>query len=182
MLNLLIPVKGAAASTPVRGLRFSSEGEVQRQFAKSFAREGTILVGSGSKGCLCGFGDWDAFYEIVRDLMHRHRVEWASAIHFWSGVVYELTERSFDPYDTEECTELLYGEIAVMRAAHPEQRRHRRVVRALARRVGGAVVLRMKGGREIQGTLTQFDAEAEVGSLGGATFIAAQVFEVVEAP
>jgi hypothetical protein len=120
-----------------------------------------------------------AFYEVVRDALERNRVQWVAAIHFWSGDSYELGERTLDPYDAEASTSLPCGEVAVLRAEHPEQRRHRRVVRALSRGVGATVILRMKSGRDLQGTLTAFDAESEVGHVGGATVVAAQVLEAL---
>jgi hypothetical protein len=179
MLNLFVPAKSTAMGSPVSGLRFVSDGEMQRQFRERFAgASGTILSGSWGKGCLCGFDDWKSFYEVVRDTLERNRVEWVAGIHFWSGDTYEIRERTFDPYDAEACTPLSYGEIATMWAGHPEQRRHRRVVRDLARHIGGTITLRLKSGRDLHGTLTEFDAKTEVGRLGEVTVVAAQVLEV----
>ncbi len=85
----------------------------------------------------------------------------------------------FDDWaDPQACTPLPYGQVAVMQTEHPEKRRHRQVVRELACRVGATVILRMKKGSELRGTLTEFDTESEVGRVGGATVVAAQVLEV----
>jgi hypothetical protein len=179
MLNLFVPVPRPTLVEPVRGLHFAPGGEIQRDFAARYAgRGGTILVGSGSKGCLCGFTDWDAIYAIGRDLLDRNEVTYLSALHFWSSDRYELSERTVDPEDLELCLPARLGEVLVMQTEPPEQRRHRRVVRALSRLSGQNVRLDLKSRRELHGPLVEFDPQSEVGRVGDEFFVAAQVLTV----
>jgi hypothetical protein len=178
MLNMFVPAR-TAATEPVRGLVFSEGGEVQKDFALRYQKtKGTMLVGSGGGYCLCGFQDWDALYDVARSTMERAKVDWLAVIHFWSGDRYELVEREVDPDAPELCTAVEVGELVVLRAQPAEQRRHRRVVKALRERVGSRVTLALKSGRALNGWLQVFDAESEVGVLDETTFVAGQVLSV----
>jgi hypothetical protein len=179
MINVFVPVRHPAVGPEVRGFSLGTGGEVQRDFAERYARaHGTILVGKNAKTCLCGFGDWEAFYDVARDILTRNAIATLAVVRFWSGDRYTLTERAIDPDDAELCTPVELGEVVVLCTGPPEQRRHRIVVRTLARKVGEAVTLHMKGGRELKGTLVAFDVESEVGHVGTGTFVAAQVHDV----
>jgi hypothetical protein len=178
MLNMFVPGR-ASASEPVRGLTFSAGGELQKDFVLRFgSSKGTFLVGSGPGYCLCGFDDWDALYSVARSVMERASVDWLALIHFSSGNRYELVEREVDPDEPEACTALEVGEVVILRAQPAEQRRHRRVVRALQERVGCCVTLKLKSGRALHGELREFDVESEVGRVDDTTFVAGQVLSV----
>ena len=179
MLNLFVPARRVVLAPPVRGLSFDEGGEIQRDFRARFAdQRGTILVGSGSGPCLCGFGDWPALYETVRALATRNAVDTIAFLKFWSGDTYRLAERVVDPDDPEQCVEVGDGEVVIARTVPVETRRHRRVVRRLGQRIGARVTLTYKHGGAHHGVVTSFDPESEVGGLDGAFFAAAQVFAV----
>ncbi|MBI5537986.1 MAG: hypothetical protein HY898_35010 [Deltaproteobacteria bacterium] len=178
MLNMFVPAK-VLAPEPVRGLAFGEAGELQKDFVVRFrSAKGTFLVGSGPGHCLCGFDDWDALYSVARTVMGQAAIGWLALIHFWSGDRYELVEREVDPGELEACTAIEVGEVVILRAQPEEQRRHRRVVRALQERVGSYVTLTFKSGRALHGELRHFDAESEVGRLDLTTFVAGQIFSV----
>ena len=179
MLNVFVPLLQPVMGPPVRGLHFLPSGEIQKDFAARYSRAGgVILSGACAQGCLCGFVDWNAFYELAQDLFDRNPIESMSALRFWSKDRYELTERVVDPDDPELCTPLEPGELVVLRALPAERRRHRRLLRALVACVGSPATLQMKHGAELHGTLVAFDPESEVGTLGDRTFVAAQVLSI----
>jgi hypothetical protein len=169
MINLFVPVAPLEALGPVRGLTFGPSGEVQKDFAARFAGRGTILVGFGPQGCLCGFADWEALREVARDAITRHGVDEIAAMRFWSGDRHPLRERKIDldqgPLEAPEI-----GEIVHLCMLPPEQRRHRDLVAALQSHVGGPVTLRTRGGRVIRGTLEAFDTESDCGTIDGEPF------------
>ena len=179
MLNIFVPLPRPVMGPPVRGLHFSASGEIQKDFAARYGRAGGIILAGGcAQGCLCGFADWNAFYELAQDLFDRNAIESMSALRFWSKARYELTERVVDPDDPELCTPLAQGELLVLRTLPAERRRHRRLLRALVACVGGRTTLQMKHGAELHGTLVAFDPESEVGTVGDRTFVAAQVLAI----
>jgi len=179
MLNIFVPLPRPVMGPPVRGLRFLTSGEIQKDFAARYGRTGgVILTGASAQGCLCGFEDWNAFYETARDLFDRNAIESMSALRFWSGDRYELAERVVDPDDPERCPPLEPGELVVLRTLPAERRRHRQLLRALVARVGSPATLHMKHGAELHGTLVAFDEESEVGTIGDRTFVAAQVLSI----
>ena len=179
MLNVFVPLLQPVMGPPVRGLHFLPSGEIQKDFAARYGRAGgVILSGACAQGCLCGFVDWNAFYEVAQDLFDRNTIESMSALRFWSKDRYELTERVVDPDDPELCTPLEPGELVVLRALPAERRRHRRLLRALVASVGSPATLQMKHGAELHGTLVAFDPESEVGTIGDRTFVAAQVLSI----
>lgn len=182
MLNVFIPATRPILPPPVRGLSFVSEGEIQKDFAARHERTaGVLLAGVGGGPCLCGFDDWDALYAIAREVLAKNRLEWMTALHFWSGDRYALEERRVDPDDPETCTPCKMGEVALIHAEPAERRRHRLVVRELSRAVDHVVTVRLKSGQKIRALLASFDAESEVGRLGMRTFVAAEVLSVEHA-
>lgn len=179
MLNVFIPAARPALPPPVRGLSFVPDGEIQRDLAARYAdARGVVLCGVGGGPCLCGFADWDALYEIARAVLARNRLPWMAVLHFWSGDRYTLEEHWVDPDDPEACVPHGLGELVVLRPEAPERRRHRVVVRALARAVDREVTLRLKSGRTLRGLLEAFDEESQVGRVGSRTFAAAEVLSV----
>ena len=179
MLNVFVPLPRPVMGPPVRGLQLLASGEIQKDFAARYGcAGGVILSGSCAQGCLCGFADWNAFYELAQDLFDRNRMDSMSALRFWSKDRHELTERVVDPDDPELWTPLEPGELVVLRALPAERRRHRRLLRALVAGVGSTATLEMKHGAELHGTLVAFDPESEVGTIGDRTFVAAQVLSI----
>ena len=173
LLNIFVPVAGPVLGPPVRRFALTTGGEAQRDFAQRFAgRGGTILSGAG--GCMCGFDDWAAVYEVGRSLFDRNRVVEVAALRFWSGDRYALGSRIVDPDDEASCTPFVVGEVVVMRREPSEKRRHRDVVRALAAQVGAVATLRLKSGGHLRGLVT-FDVASETGRVGEVPFVAAQV-------
>jgi hypothetical protein len=179
MMNLFVPLPIPVMGPPVRGLHFKSGGEIQKDFAAKYAKAGgTILVGACAQGCLCGFIDWDAVYELSNDLFEHNAITTLSLLRFWSKSRYELTERVLDPDDPELRVPFEYGEVVVLQTLPADRRRHRRLLRALTARVGSQATLHMKHGETVHGGLTSFDPESEVGTIGDRTFVAAQVLSL----
>lgn len=179
MLNLFVPTRGATVERTVRGLTFGPGGEVQKDFVAHYGKHaGTFLSGSGNKGCLCGFDDWPAVYEIARGLLERCEVDSLSVLRFWSGDRYSLAWRVVDPDDDALCTPGELGEVLVLKPMPPERRRHRRVVRALVSLVGARATLHLKSGDARRGVVASFDAESEVGFVDDTCFVAAEVLSV----
>jgi hypothetical protein len=179
MLNLFVPGREAIVATAVRGLTFGPGGELQKDFVAHHGKQaGTFLAGSSDKGCLCGFDDWPALYEIARGLLERCGVGTLSVLRFWSGDRYSLAFRTIDSDDEALCTPGELGEVLVVKPMPPERRRHRRVVRALVSLVGARATLHLKSGEERRGVVASFDAESEVGIIDDACFVAAEVLSV----
>lgn len=101
---------------------------------------------------------------------------------FWSGDHAATGEVTLDPEDPADCAPIPDGTIALARRVPPDRRRHRQVVRELARRVGQVVVVHHKDGRVTRGTLEAFDAESEAGLIDGTPLVAAQLAAVDPAP
>jgi len=176
MLNLFIPFARPILPRPVRGLKFERHGEIQRDFAARYSTVGGVfLAGYGGGYCLCGFNDWDAVFQIAREITAKSVLSWVAALHFWSGDRYELGERRIDPEDPEACVPVPIGMVAFLQAEPPERRRHRLVLRSLTRAVGTTVALRLKSGRTLHGPLVSFDCESEVAEIDGRPVVAAEV-------
>lgn len=182
MVQLFVPVARAALAAPVRGLHFEPTTErPQRDLALRFADQaGTFLAGAGAQGCLCGFSDWAAVAEIARDLAQRNAAPFIAVLSYTAGSRYDLIEREVDIDDDAPCAQAAHGALIVLHNGPVEQRRHHRIVRALVGAVGTEVVLRLKGGQLLRGTLGAFDAASEVGAVGTRTFVAAQVHELAD--
>lgn len=184
MLNAFVPTASAAQVAlvaPVRGLSFGALGEVQRDFAARSARgAGAVLIGRRRGDCLCGFDDWPALYEALRALLVANRAERVEALLFWSGDRYALSERAVDLDEPRDHAPFALGEVVIARIEPAERRRHRGIVRALAGAVGADVTLRLKSGRELRGTIEEFDPESEVGRIGGRAFVAGEVMGIGE--
>lgn len=179
MLNIFVPLARPVMGPPVRGLHFLPSGEIQKDFAARYCRAGgVILSGACAQGCLCGFVDWNAFYELAQGVFDRNAIESMCGLRFWSKDRYELTERVVDPDEPEHCTALEPGELIVLRTQPADRRRHRRLIRALVAHIGSPATLHMKHGAELHGTLVAFDPESEVGTIGERTFVAAQVLSI----
>jgi hypothetical protein len=179
MLNLYVPVARPELGPPVRGLYFCEGLEVQRDFRDRFVgMSGIVLGGAGGGYCLCGFRDWQSLREIGCDAIRRNRVPWVAFLFFASGDGGPLNERVVDPEDPESDVRIERCEILMMQPDPPERRRHRLLVRALARKAGENVELRMKSGQRLGGLLASFDGATEVGQIGDRIFVAAEVREL----
>jgi hypothetical protein len=182
MINLFVPCKKPMIPAAVRALSFADLGEIQRDFEARYEKQGTILRGFSSAHCLCGFADWAALIETVRELMGKNAVKQAAAIHFWSGDRYQLNGRIVDPFDDEliASEQFPLGELVIFETIAPARRIHHKTVKKLSSLVSSHVVLLLKNGQEICGHLESFDITSEVGSLGTKTFVAAQVADAYQ--
>jgi small nuclear ribonucleoprotein (snRNP)-like protein len=178
--NVFVPCQAPRLPEAIRGLGLREDGEVHRDFARHFAKQnGTMLCVESGSGCLCGFDDWPALYELGRQLLAANRVARVALFFFWASDRYTITARQIDPDDPETCTPLVPGELAVLEPVPVERRRHRNTVRELTRSVGQAVALRLKSGGVRRGRLTAFDVVSEVGMVDAQVVTAGQVLEVI---
>ncbi|MCE9580725.1 MAG: hypothetical protein K8W52_46825 [Deltaproteobacteria bacterium] len=178
MLNVFVPARGIAIPPGVRQLELGLGGEIHRGLAAHYAGVvGTMLVAQGR--CLCGFADWPAVVEVARELATRNAVDRVAILSFWPGDRGPLTERVFDIDDDAAHEGIAAGELVVLDHGTVEQRRYRRLLRALSGAVGREVTLQLKSHATLAGVLA-FDPESEVGSIGDRTFVAAQVHALVE--
>jgi len=177
MLNLYLPTPAPVAAPAVRGFEFVPGGEVQKDFRQRFP-DGAIWAGHCAGPCLCGFSDWPALWQHTRELVEANRVQTAAVVSFWAGSRYTLRDRTVDLGDEAITVTLTEGEVALLVIQPPARRAHARVVSELTGRVGGPVIVQLKNGITLRGTLGAFDPISECGEVDGTPFVASAVRQV----